>query len=141
MQFSSIKPIDMTLSRATTPGQSGPGRNGNEGGLRIPQSPSITGTSPSDSLVWYPAHSLVGCLTPQQKSSRCILLGNVLDLRSKFAISLLQLYEFEKGKTRAYNTCELSLRDIVKKLKRHHSSVDEFSKKLKKKKKKKMAII
>ena len=44
---------------ATTPGQSEPGRNGNEGVLCIRQSPSITGTSPSDCLVSYPGHSLV----------------------------------------------------------------------------------
>ena len=50
MQFSSIQPIDRTLSGATIPGQSGPGSTGNEGVLRIPQSPSITGTSPSDCL-------------------------------------------------------------------------------------------
>ena len=41
-------------------GQSGPGSNGNEGVLHIPQSPNITGTSPSDCLVLYPGHSLVG---------------------------------------------------------------------------------
>ena len=41
----------MALSGATTPGQSGPGSNSNEGVLRIPQSPSISGTSPSDCLV------------------------------------------------------------------------------------------
>ena len=40
------------------PGQSGPGSNSNEGVLRIPQSPSITGTSPSDCLVSYLGHSL-----------------------------------------------------------------------------------
>ena len=39
-------------------GQSGPGSNGNEGVLHIPQSSSITGTSPSDCLVLYPGHSL-----------------------------------------------------------------------------------
>ena len=48
------------LSGATIPGQSGPGSNGNEGVLRIPQSPSITGTSPSDCLVSYLGHSLGG---------------------------------------------------------------------------------
>ena len=57
-QFSSIWPIDRTLSSATTPGQSGPGSNGNEGVLRIPQISSITGTSPSDGLMSYPGHSL-----------------------------------------------------------------------------------
>ena len=51
MQFSSIKPIDRALSDATIPGQSGSGSNSNEGMPHIPQSPSITGTSPSDFLV------------------------------------------------------------------------------------------
>ena len=39
------------LSGAATPDQSGPGSDGNKGVLRIPQSSSITGTSPSNSLV------------------------------------------------------------------------------------------
>ena len=39
----------MALSGATIPGQSGPERNDNEEVLRIPQSPSITVTSSSDS--------------------------------------------------------------------------------------------
>ena len=50
---SSIQPIDRALSGATTPGQSGPGSDGNEGVLHIPQSSSIAGTSPSDCLVSY----------------------------------------------------------------------------------------
>ena len=58
--FSSIQPIDRALSGATTPGQSGPGSNGNEGVLHIPQSSSTAGTSPSDCLVSYPGHSLGG---------------------------------------------------------------------------------
>ena len=49
-------------SGATTPGQSGPGSNGNEGVFRILESSSITGTSPSDCLVSYPGHSLGGVL-------------------------------------------------------------------------------
>ena len=48
------------LSGATTPSESEPGSNGNKGVLRIPQSSSITGTSPSDCLVSYPGHSLRG---------------------------------------------------------------------------------
>ena len=40
------------------PGQRGPGSNGNEGVLHIPQSLSITGTSLSDCLVSYPGHLL-----------------------------------------------------------------------------------
>ena len=51
MQFSSIWPFDRTLSSATTPGQSGPGSDGNERVFRIPQSSCITGTSLSDRLV------------------------------------------------------------------------------------------
>ena len=89
------------LSGVTTPSQSKPGSNGNEGALRIPQSSSITGASP---LASYLGHSLGesyssaemqcilqsqptrpklfsvifqdthwGSLTPQQKCSRCIL--------------------------------------------------------------------
>ena len=57
-QFSSIWPIGIALSNATTPGQSGPGSNGNEWMLRIPQSSSITGASLSDCLVSYPGNSL-----------------------------------------------------------------------------------
>ena len=51
MSNCSIWPIDKTLSGATTPGQSEPGSNGNEGVLHIPQSSSITGALLSDCLV------------------------------------------------------------------------------------------
>ena len=62
-RFSSINPYIGPLSGATTPGYSGPGSDGNEGVLRIPQSSSIAGTSPSDCLMSYPGHSLgVGVL-------------------------------------------------------------------------------
>ena len=72
MQVSSSSPIDRALSGATTPGQSAPGSDGNEWMLHIPQSSTITGTSPSDCLVSYPGHS-GGGLTPLQRCSRCIL--------------------------------------------------------------------
>ena len=52
-----IQPIDRTLSGATTPGQSGPGSNGNEGILQIPQN-STTGILPLDCLVSYPGYLL-----------------------------------------------------------------------------------
>ena len=68
-QFSSILPLDKTLSAATTPDQSGPGSDGNEGVLRIPQSSSITGTSPSDCLVSYPGHWLRGSYPTAEKKS------------------------------------------------------------------------
>ena len=48
----------MTLSDATAPGQSGPGRDGNNGVLCILQSFGITGASLSDCLVSYLGHSL-----------------------------------------------------------------------------------
>ena len=58
-QFSKISPIDRPLSIATTPGQSEPESDGNEGVLHIPQSSNLTGTSPSDYLVSY-IRTLVG---------------------------------------------------------------------------------
>ena len=73
-QFSSIWPIDRTLSSAITLGQSGPGSDDSEGLFHIPQSSSITGTSPSDCLVSYPGHSLWGGgITTLQRCSRYIL--------------------------------------------------------------------
>ena len=53
MPNSSIWPIYKTLLSATTPGQSEPGSDSNEGTLHIPQSSSIIRTSPSDCLVSY----------------------------------------------------------------------------------------
>ena len=50
-QFNFIWLIDWNLSSDTTPGQSGPGNDGNEKVLHIAQSSSITGTSLSDCLV------------------------------------------------------------------------------------------
>ena len=63
----------MVLSGATTPDQSGPGSNRNEGVPRVPQSSSIAGTSPSDCLLSYPGYSWGGGLTPLQMCSQCIL--------------------------------------------------------------------
>ena len=62
----------MALSGTTIPGQRGPGSDGNEGVLRIPQSSSIAGTSPSDCLVSYLGHSLGG-LIPLKTRRRSIL--------------------------------------------------------------------
>ena len=49
--FGSIWPIDWILSGATTLGQSGPGSDGNEGALRIPQNWNLT-----IRLFSYPGH-------------------------------------------------------------------------------------
>ena len=52
-----IWPIDRTVSGATTLTQSGPGCNGNEGVLLVPQI-SKAEASPSDGLMSYLGHSL-----------------------------------------------------------------------------------
>ena len=67
-QFVQFDPIDRTLSGATTQGQCGPGSNGNEEVLHIPQI-SKAGTPPLDSLMSYPGHSLeVRSLTPSAET-------------------------------------------------------------------------
>ena len=68
-QFSSIWPIDRTLSSATTPGQSGPQSDSNEGVLCFPQNSSITETSPSDCLVSYLGHLLGEAFPSVEKHS------------------------------------------------------------------------
>ena len=73
MSNSSILSTDRTLSGTTTPDQSGPGSDGNEGELKISQCSSITGGSASDCLVSYPWHLLGGYLTSLQRCSWCIL--------------------------------------------------------------------
>ena len=70
--FSSIWLIDRTLSGATTPGQNGPGCDGNEGALCILQSSSITGASPSDCFMSY-KKTRWGSLSSLQRCSRYIL--------------------------------------------------------------------
>ena len=68
MSNSSIWPIDRTLIGATTPGQSGPGNDGNEGVLYIFESSNITEASPSHCL-----YDLLGSLNFLQRCSQCIL--------------------------------------------------------------------
>ena len=58
MSNSSIWPIDMTQSGATTPGPRGSGNDSNKGVLCIPKSSRYTKTSQSDCLVSYPGLSL-----------------------------------------------------------------------------------
>ena len=53
IQFSSIWPIDRTLSGAIIPGHNGPGGDGNNEVFHIPQSSRIIEASPSDWLVSY----------------------------------------------------------------------------------------
>ena len=75
--------IDRTLFAAATPGQSRHGSDGNEEVLRIPQSFSITGVSPSDCLMSHPEHTWARGLTLPQKYSRCIVLSWPTPLRWK----------------------------------------------------------
>ena len=58
MLNSSILPIDKTLSGVTTPGRNGPGSNGIERVLYIPQIYKAR-TLPSDYFMSYPGHSLM----------------------------------------------------------------------------------
>ena len=57
MSNGAIRPTDRTLSGATKWGQSGPGSDGNEGLLHIPQISKV-GASPSDCLMSYQGHWL-----------------------------------------------------------------------------------
>ena len=73
MQLVLFNPLIGPLAGATISGWSEPGSDSNEGVLRAPQSPNITGTSPSDCLVSYPGHSSGRGFTPLKKCSRCFL--------------------------------------------------------------------
>ena len=72
-QFSFISPIHRTLTGSTTSRLSGPWSNGKEVALRIPQSSSITGASPSNCLVSFQDTRGGGGFTPLQRSSLWIL--------------------------------------------------------------------
>ena len=67
--YSSVWPIDKTLSGTTSPGQSGLSSDGNKGILHTSKSSSVTETSPSDCLVPYLQNALEG----SKRFSQCIL--------------------------------------------------------------------
>ena len=73
VQFSYIWPIDRILSRATTPGHSGPRNEGDEEALHILQSSSITGISTSDCLVSYKEHWMGGGVLPHCRDAVGVL--------------------------------------------------------------------
>ena len=77
---------------------SGPGSNGNEEVLHIPQNSGITGTLPSDCLVSYPGHSLGegGVLTSLQRSSWYILQPKVTGQVNTKDVTLAQFCLFPK---------------------------------------------
>ena len=87
--YTFIWPIDWTLTGTTTPRQSGPESNDNEGVLHIPQS-SRTEVSPSDSFVSYPGHSWWGgayCTAPANRVIACLvnLIWMVCEMSRKWS--------------------------------------------------------
>ena len=89
MSNTSIWLRDRTLSGATIPSQSGPGRNGNEGLLHISQS-SKPGTLPSDCLMTYPG-DLMGEPHPRA------------DMHLEYSIAPSDLASFRKGWINTHN--------------------------------------
>ena len=89
MSNSSIRLIYRILSGTTTLGQSGPGSEGNEGALRIPQSSIITGASLSDCLMSYLGHLLGGFYSfADMQSVYYTALGVIyLDKEKKLALT------------------------------------------------------
>ena len=119
--FSSIWPIDWTLSGATTPGFSGPGIDSNKEALCISQSSSVTGSSPSllFSVIYKTLVSGVLLLGRDAVSVFCrpsrlghrILVGRVLPLWIE-AVSVF--YSPSRlGKTRLGSFYDLSREDCV----------------------------
>ena len=109
--------IDRTLSGATTLSQSRCWSDGNERVLRISQSSSITGASPTDCLRSYQESQCVS-LTPPQRCSRCILQSphNRLGLGDKVG------HTFAAGICPKRNVTE-GLEILVEKYQRFQSSV------------------
>ena len=87
----SIWPIERTLSGATTPGQSSPGSNGNEGALHIPQR-----FKAESSLSWFNVifRTLVVGIIPLYRNAVSLFLSlswpgsNISSLLSGYFISL-----------------------------------------------------
>ena len=91
IQFSSIWPIERTLSAATTLGQSAPGSDGNEGVFGIPQSSSLTRTLPSDCLGSYLGHSFRGSYPSTEES---VYSTDLADMATNRTVNHLILSEF-----------------------------------------------
>ena len=90
------------------PGQSGPGSDGNEGVLQIPQSFSVTGTSPSDCLVSYLGHSFggEGVLPLCREAVGVFYNPSQLDkLKNSLACQNIKLKKKKKKKEGKLKTC------------------------------------
>ena len=85
IHFSFLQLIGRSLSSATTPGQSGPESDGNEGVFRIPQSFSITGASLSDCLVSYLGFSLEEYYPSAEK--QCMYFAATVDWATNYWIT------------------------------------------------------
>ena len=70
--FCYISPIDRALSGASTPDPSEPSSDSNDWVLRIPQSSSITGTSPTDCFISYFGHLLEEGVLPLWSEAVCV---------------------------------------------------------------------
>ena len=77
--------LDRTLSGATTPSQSGPGSNGNEGILHISQNSRI-GVSPSDGFVPYPDNTLGSYHSAEMQSGYYTAPANWAALFAQFRL-------------------------------------------------------
>ena len=89
----------MTLLGAPTSDQSGPGSDGNEGVLHIPQSSSITGTSLSDCLVSYQ-----DIRYPTTTTSRCILLPPLTTQQLRLCADVSHICDEHKALFKEYST-------------------------------------
>ena len=117
----SLRLIDRTLSGATTPGQSGLGSNGNEGILHFPQI-SKAGALPSDSLMWYPGHSMEGLYpSAEMQLMYCTTSANWDELMQALVIS-----EFVKF-TYLGSSVESTEKDIETRLTKAWTAINRLS--------------
>ena len=100
--------FDRTLSGATIPGQSGPGSNGTEVVLYLPQSSSITGVLPSDCLMSYPGHSFGWGLLPLCRDAVCTFYSptSPANWAAQFWIPLLQQKIPQEDREAQWPKCE-----------------------------------
>ena len=93
INISSIWTIYWTLSGATTPGQSWPGSDSNEGVQRITQSSIINEASPSDCLVLYPWHPLCWGFYPSRDSLGVFYIPSLLKLNWLIYLLIFKAYQ------------------------------------------------
>ena len=97
-QFSSIWPIERTLSGATIPGESGLRNNGSKGVLHIPLSSCITVASPSG-LFSVISRTLVGGVLPLCRDSISVFYSPQLTGPSKYMRQRDYHFDFDAQKS------------------------------------------